>query len=378
MNYFDKLADKVNRLRAKYPHCPRKAAVSMLNWSAKNLFFKGEFSGFADGELHIAVGVVGGLGDMFFAARYVNGLARYLGKKVDVFTDKRTFDYVRVLFENSDIVNQIAVEDEIRDDVKIKVVRYPKVVFCDTTRLNKVGTDREKSYINRLTDFQNTNPLLYQNDYFGRCFAKVLGKKREDEADIDGILGLTDIEWDIPAKNPDFSQPFITLQTGAGLCFKGIKSDTRQWGEKQYEQLIALLKQKYPRFKIVQIGVKYQDSIRGVDLDLRGKTSTTEMFRLLKQASLHIHQEGGLAIARQYLCRKPSVVLFGPTDAEFFGFPENINLRAAGFDCVCEWLTKDWMVKCVKTGETAACMRALSAQTVFEKIKESKILEDMK
>ena len=375
MNYFAKLADKVNRLRAKYPYCPRKAALSMLNWSAKNLFFKSDSSGFADGELHIAVGVYGGLGDMFFAARYVSGLARYLGKKVDVFTDEYSFDYVKALFENSGIVNQIAVEDEIRGDVKIKIVRYPEVVFCDTTRLNKVGTDREKSYINRLTDFQNANPLLYQNDYFGRCFAKVLGKKREDEADIDGILGLTDVEWDIPAKNPNFSQPFITLQTGAGLHFKDIKSDTRQWDEKQYEQLTALLKREYPRFKIVQIGAEYQDSIRGVDLDLRGKTSTTEMFGVLKQASLHIQQEGGLAIARHYLCRKPSVVLFGPTDAEFFGFPENINLRAAGFDCVCEWLTKDWMVKCVKTGETAACMRALSAQTVFEKIKESRILE---
>ena len=76
MNYFDKLTAKVKHLREKYPSRPRKAAASMLMWSVKNLFLKTDKSIFKDSVLHIAIGVYGGMGDMFFAVRYVDALSR--------------------------------------------------------------------------------------------------------------------------------------------------------------------------------------------------------------------------------------------------------------------------------------------------------------
>ncbi len=378
MNYFDKLDNRANHLREKYPTRPRKAAASMLMWTVKNLFPKADKTVFTDGRLHIAVSVLGGLGDLFFAARYVEGLSRYLEQKLIVCTEDRTLAYAQTIFGNLTAVESVVCENDARCDIKIQVVRFPRIAFCDFDRLQTVGGDKIKSYIQSLTDLQSYIPQAYTNDYLGRCYTQAKGKKREDQADVDGILNLTDMPLNIPANEPQIEKPFITVQTGGGIHFKGIEHETRQWDVQKYERLIELLKQEYPRFKIIQIGADYHPRIQGVDLDLRGKTLLPDVFGLLKGADLHIQQEGGFAIARHYLCGKPSVVLFGPTDKEFLGFPENLNLRAEGFDCGCEWLTKDWYKKCLKTGGCAACMQALSAQTVFEKIKASKILEGVK
>ena len=378
MNYFDKLDYRTARMREKYPTRPRKAALSMLTWSVKNLFPEADKSAFTDGRLHIAVNVLGGLGDLFFAARYVEGLSRYLEQKLIVCTEDKTLAYMQTIFGNLTTVESVVCENDVQCDIKIQIVRFPQIVFCDFDRLQTVGSDKIKSYVQSLIDFQSYIPQAYTNDYLGRCYTQAKGKKREDQADVDGILNLTDVPLNIPANEPQIEKPFITVQTGGGIHFKGIEHETRQWAVEKYERLVELLKSEYPRFKIVQIGATYHPRIQGTDLDLRSKTSIPEVFGLLKNAALHIQQEGGLAIARHYLCGKPSVVLFGPTDKEFLGFPENLNLRAAGFDCCCEWLTKDWNKKCLKTGSCAACMQALSAQTVFEKIKASRILEDVK
>lgn len=378
MNYFDKLTAKVKHLREKYPSRPRKAAASMLMWSVKNLFLKTDKSIFKDSVLHIAIGVYGGMGDMFFAVRYVDALSRYLKQKLIVCTENKTLAYAQTIFGNLTSVESVVCGNDAQCDIKIQVVRFPQIVFCDFDRLQTVGGDKIKSYVQSLIDLQSYIPHVLTNDYLGRCYTQVKGLRREDQADIDGILKLTDLSLNIPAADLQIEKPFITVQTGSGMHFKGIEHETRQWAVEKYEQLVELLKQEYPRFKIVQIGADYHPRIQGTDLDLRGKTSIPEMFGLLKNAALHIQQEGGLAIARHYLCGKPSVVLFGPTDEKFVGFPENLNLRAAGFDCCCEWLTKDWHKKCLKTGSYAACMQTLSAQTVFEKIKASRILEDIK
>ena len=378
MNYFDKLSVRAEHLREKYSNRPRKAAASMVVWAVKNMFPKEDKAAFTDNALHIAVGVFGGLGDMVFAARYVNGLSRYLNLKVDVFTKEKLSDHAVALFEKAECVSKIVAEEDAAGDVVIRLVRFPQIVFCDNKRVQKVGDEKAKAYIRYLTDFQRSNPFVFKNDYFGRCFAKAKGKKREDQADVDDVLNLGDFRLNVGIAAPQIQGPFITFQTGGGSHFKMINRETRQWETEKYGRLAELLKREYPQFKIVQIGAEYHPLIKGVDVDLRGKTSDAEVFGLLSSAALHVQQEGGLAIVRHYLCRKPSVVLFGPTDEDFFGFSENLNIRADAKGCLCEWLVNDWNKRCLKTGGAAACMHALSAQTVFEKIKENKILETVK
>ena len=77
---------------------------------------------------------------------------------------------------------------------------------------------------------------------------------------------------------------------------------------------------------------------------------------------------------RHFLQGGVSVVLFGPTDINFFGYTENLNLSASLCDQPCEWIVKNWMEKCVKTGNEAECMRLLNPEKVFNTICERNFL----
>ena len=65
----------------------------------------------------------------------------------------------------------------------------------------------------------------------------------------------------------------------------------------------------------------------------------------------------------------PSVVLFGPTDEKFFGYEENINITARTCPHPCEWLTKDWMKKCLRTNYQQPCMQDIKPKDVLSQIK---------
>ena len=94
-----------------------------------------------------------------------------------------------------------------------------------------------------------------------------------------------------------------------------------------------------------------------------------DLLGLLQSAKLHISQEGGIPILRHVLKGGPSVVLFGPTDEKFFGYEENINITARTCPHPCEWLTKDWMKKCLRTNYQQPCMQDIKPKDVLSQIK---------
>jgi hypothetical protein len=113
-----------------------------------------------------------------------------------------------------------------------------------------------------------------------------------------------------------------------------------------FAQVVAGLKAARPELCIVQIGTTTSEPIPGVDIDLLNRTSLREAAGLLRGAALHIDNEGGLVhLAAAYGVR--SVVIFGPTPSDYFGYPENINidpLKCGG----CWWIDELWMDRCPK------------------------------
>ena len=98
----------------------------------------------------------------------------------------------------------------------------------------------------------------------------------------------------------------------------------------------------------VQLGSLNNGEDYDVDLNMRGKTTFKESLRWLENSMCHIDIEGGLAHAATALGTK-CIVLFGPTNKAFFGYPQNINLNAAS-ECVnCWWKRQDWMEKCMNS-----------------------------
>lgn len=148
---------------------------------------------------------------------------------------------------------------------------------------------------------------------------------------------------------------------------------------KHWQKMLSMLKALYPSYTIVQLGVSGNEEMPGVDLRLIGQTSFYEYLVLLQYSSLHIDQEGGAAHIRHYLCRKPTVVLFGPTSHKVRGYDENINLRipTCGLE-LCEWLDGNrWYENCPKYNDSVcSCLEKISPEMVVETIRNSHILEE--
>lgn len=179
-----------------------------------------------------------------------------------------------------------------------------------------------------------------------------------ENTDIIPSLHLQPAAIGVLAQHGLQSGRYITVNDGwdVALTAEQNKRPTKAWLREHWQQCVAQLKAAQPDLVIVQLGSeKSGEVIPGVDVNLRGKTTLAEAMIVLKHAKLHVDTEGGLVhIAHAVGTR--SVVLFGPTNIKFFGYPENRNLLMACGDCW--WLTNDWMLNCVRGLEVPECMES--------------------
>lgn len=94
-------------------------------------------------------------------------------------------------------------------------------------------------------------------------------------------------------------------------------------------------------------------------VNLVGKTSLEKMIPILDKSMGAFCSEGGMAHLSSHL-HKPTVVLFGPTDPVFWGYPRNLNLQS---NSVCThrpcWFKEEgWHLDCIakKKGELPLVM----------------------
>lgn len=379
--YTKELEDKILKYSQKCSSS-KNMAIKILFWNLKFLFKNtNKKPSFNDKKMHVAVEFTGGVGDFVSSAKYVEGLSKYLGEKaiIDLICEDRFLDSVKDLIHNKKYIKNVLTTKKQNYDLEIRVVRFPLVMHYFPQRL----TDKALDYVSKVNIFQKQNPMVFQNDFIGTCLSLNEGRTRENQADIDNILDLKNLDFSLSIKSNVFEilakfalneKSFITIQTGAGACFSKYQTDTRQWDVSKYEELVTLLKKEYPNYKIVQVGEKRQNAIQNVDMDLRGKTSFSELLVLLKTAKLHISQEGGMVILRHFLEGGKSVVLFGPTDEKFYGFPENINISARPCPYPCEWITKNWMKECMRSGKRPECIYNLLSSSIVEEISKNNML----
>ena len=167
---------------------------------------------------------------------------------------------------------------------------------------------------------------------------------------------------------------FVTIQRGVGdYNAEYPECLPRLWSVENYTTLVKLLKSadKTMNLKVIQVGSEFSVPIENVDFDLRGKTTFEELKVLLNYARFHIDGDAGMVHLRHFLSKKPSVVIFGPTNEKLVGYSENINISARPESCpvACEWLTPYWREKCIATGTNeATCQKNVTPYMVLEKI----------
>jgi hypothetical protein len=173
----------------------------------------------------------------------------------------------------------------------------------------------------------------------------------EDSMDVLEKLGLKD-------------QPYLTLHAGADASYKDATKHPKVWPGRSWTELCGLLKTNFPDLKLVQLGPDNTSPFDGPDICMLGKTSLKEAIFLIKHALMHFDGDCGFVHLR-HVMRSKSVVLFGPTSAEFIGYPGNINI-ASDFCRPCYYINLKWIEGCPRGYRPAECMKRISAQQVFD------------
>jgi hypothetical protein len=148
-------------------------------------------------------------------------------------------------------------------------------------------------------------------------------------------------------------QKFVTLHNGFDTNFV-IAGRRATKCYPHFAKVVAGLKAARPDLILVQLGTTTSEPLPGVDLNLIGKTSLREVAGLLRMSALHLDNEGGLVHLAACYGRR-SLVVFGPTPSDYFGYPGNINIdpiHCGG----CWWIDELWMDRCPRGMAQPECM----------------------
>jgi ADP-heptose:LPS heptosyltransferase/SAM-dependent methyltransferase len=142
---------------------------------------------------------------------------------------------------------------------------------------------------------------------------------------------------------------------------------TKNWFTGRWEAVIANLVQEHG-VTVVQLGTSNEIHLQGANHAFMGRASLGESALVLQRALLHLDSEGGLVhLARA--THTPSLVLFGPTPPDFFGYPGNVNVQAG--DCHdCWWSTHNWADECPRGLVVPACMDEIRPPAVTRAVDE--------
>ena len=290
---------------------------------------------------------------------------------------------------NYDIPNLTVVFEKIAPkpkdyDAIFSFNRFPEIRYFRHGKISQLAPNL-LHYIYQCESFMKENLHYFEHkplhDGWSAAAGIVSGIKRIQQPDIYGVLGITEeYKYQIKVQEDEASylaklnlQPgeFITVHRGWDGAYP---TNIKAWSLTSCGDLIHKLKITFPEKKIVVFGSERHQApdTSDADLDLIGETTLEQVKVLLKNAAVHIDNEGGMVHLRHAVHGGPSVVMFGPTSSEFFGYSENKNIRSDICRQWCEWLTAEWPAKCAKTREVGPtpCMDGIYSSDVVVHIKE--------
>lgn len=355
-----------------------KASAAALHTKARLLYYigrhpvvdvRGPEASKREGPLVVAIAVSGGLGDLIVIARCVRDLAANVEPfTFDVFAPNP--ELARWVFSSIPGFQQVApdtlleiVSHEYDMRLHLNQVAYLHYESLNWARLrnfprflqviNNLSCSRRRQkldlYIENHPFLDNglARKIIYagfsRRDFMHSMFALKYGGDylliEQDENILQrlGLMGRTFV-----TVHNGFDSNFIISGQRATKCYP------------HFSAVVAGLKAAHPDILLVQIGTTTSVKIPGVDLNLIGQTSLREVAGILGASTLHIDNEGGLVHLSACYGRR-SLVVFGPTPVDYFGYPQNINVnpeRCGG----CWWIDEHWMDRCPRGIEEVECM----------------------
>lgn len=333
----------------------------------------------------IAILTTGGFGDMVIQKRLITEIISLLPKcAIDIYNIK-ALDFLTYLY--TDVTH-------IKNIIPDLGSRYLK----NHKKYTLAFTIEACHFIN--VDYFNEDYWNKENPTFAERIRLLIQKTKEEAANIsmpmyvtmhrrwlkgcniytgfnyDGVFEITDKKVNIPLdpqaqqlfskiRNSWNADRYITINCGNGDCADS-SLIAKSWPARYYDDLAANIAETYPNTYIVQLGDSGARKINGCNEYLLGREFPFVM-HVLKHSYLHIDIEGGLVHMASQLGTR-CIVLFGPTIPGYYGYENNINLRAG--NCRnCFGLYSD-VNKCARGMKEPECMYSIMPEMVFEYVKK--------
>lgn len=326
----------------------------------------------------------GGLGDHLIGLNYIlyfsNTFPQY---KIEVTGKKHLLE---TLATGNIPTNWTIVQKSNNFNIfcEIEINRFPIVTFFTLHGVNNCP----KTLINIIEDyikFENANRSILRyhpiTDASSILYTSLNLKNRISQPDLLNHFGISELKFECVPKVTKLALNRWSLENSTFITVnRSIDSESRYltstkiWPLENYERLFKLLERHFKEIKVVLVGpreINLSQSYSNL-INLSGKTTLSELQTLLYYSKLHIGPEGGMVHLRQAMGKKKSVVLFGSTSPDFYGYEDNINV-SSDFPrqccCGCEWAIENWSEECCITNKNY-CQRlsSLDANKVFELI----------
>jgi ADP-heptose:LPS heptosyltransferase/SAM-dependent methyltransferase len=331
-------------------------------------------------RLTVSVCTAGGIGDLIIAAHLVQELYDELDACcIDVYyPDLKVAEFV---FHRAPFVRRVEPAYDYNTarasyDLTVLVLQYVKYEVQNPDKLARVNPGFARR-LERLDErFESYRGLYERQPTLDGLYGRISVRAGRNVIANLGHFGLEADTLKRCALTPDPDAyatacrlvpptvPYLTVHDGFDTQFDAAPgSATKCWPLPHWNELVSRLKAAFPELTIVQLGASRSRPIEGVDLNLINRTSLKEAAWLLKGALLHVDSDSGLVhLARAV--STPSVVLFGPTDPQYYGYSQNRNLDSD--QCGnCWWSTPDWLLQCPRGLATPACMSSITPDQVF-------------
>lgn len=338
--------------------------------------------------LRVAVHGTGSLGDFCNHMMFIQEFNRKYGPmEIDFFCHPKKVDDAKFIFAQAHFVKNVISANYLRSleanyDLIIRNHYLLDYLITDTSRLLQLNADLLNAIDTSKTRLEPYRFIFDSLPFLDGVFARSISWQGMNLADALGHVANVPVDRKtIPFLVPDVRaydildrcglahRPYITVHDGFDTSYIPLNNNvTKCWPLSHWNSLVALLKEKFSGLLIVQIGSTNSSRIDGVDVDLRNKTTLDEAAWILKQSSLHIDGESGLARLAHALHTK-SVVLFGPTSVSFFGLDGNINLPPQKCGD-CWWSTQSWLSECPRGLATPECMESITPASVAEHVED--------
>lgn len=328
----------------------------------------------------------GGMGDHLLFANHVYMFYQKYSEACDIDLDvvfKDKFGLSSHIFREGDIIRRILDHESYKEhvgnyDLVIDMAGFPKIEKINREILAENFREIYE-YALKCEEYREYCRSAFRGNAYGMSkLCELEGRKLIQRGDIYSLIEITE-EYKYPLfidENEDEylnsvglkRENFITIQTGIDVIYN---THVKQWPIEHYKRLLEMINEAYPTLKVAQVGNSGEVCSKESDcfINLVDKTNLEQAKVLIKNSLIHIDIEGGMVHLRHALKGGPSIVLFGPTSIEFFGYSDNCNIRSTACNEPCYQMTSCWPERCPRY-DSNRCMKEIPPDTVFKEFEK--------